>query len=196
MKGRRLLRRGDIPGRQVSHHARQRRLGRPCNGPVEPRWVWDASENETTSFVKYQDKTPHRFRVWVSDKVIRCWIDDAKVVAVNVEGAARSTRGSRPTPTSRSASPATRRRGRPSQDRDRAAHARRGRREQQDRLTRGPGLPHPFRSSGIHHRLNVRGIDAARAVQRRARLLIPAGYLIAFLVEVMTYFASGGSGSH
>ena len=52
----------------------------------------DASENETTSFVKYQDKTPHRFRVWVSDKVIRCWIDDAKVIAVNIEGRQVDTR--------------------------------------------------------------------------------------------------------
>jgi hypothetical protein len=52
----------------------------------------DASENETTTFVKYKDKTPHRFRVWVSDKVIRCWIDDAKVVAVNIEGREVDTR--------------------------------------------------------------------------------------------------------
>jgi len=52
----------------------------------------DASENETTTTVKYQDKTPHRFRIWVTDKVIRCWIDDAKVVAVNIEGRQVDTR--------------------------------------------------------------------------------------------------------
>jgi hypothetical protein len=52
----------------------------------------DASENETTTAVKYQDKTPHRFRVWVTDKVIRCWVDDVKVVAVNIEGRQVDTR--------------------------------------------------------------------------------------------------------
>jgi hypothetical protein len=52
----------------------------------------DASENETTTAVKYQDKIPLRFRVWVSDKVIRCWIDDTKVVAVNIEGRQVDTR--------------------------------------------------------------------------------------------------------
>ena len=37
----------------------------------------------------------------------------------------------------------------------------------------------------IHHRLNVRGVDAARSIQRRARVAIPTGYLVVFLVEVM-----------
>ena len=52
----------------------------------------DASENETSCSVKYQDKTPHRFRVRVSDKVIRCWIDDTQVIAVNIEGREVDTR--------------------------------------------------------------------------------------------------------
>jgi Domain of Unknown Function (DUF1080) len=52
----------------------------------------DASENETSCAVKYQDKTPHRFRVWVSDKVIRCWVDDVKVIAVSIEGRQVDTR--------------------------------------------------------------------------------------------------------
>src|SRR5262249_45059658 len=46
----------------------------------------DASENETTTFVESRDKTWYRFRVWVTDTVIRCWIDDKQVVSVNYEG--------------------------------------------------------------------------------------------------------------
>jgi hypothetical protein len=52
----------------------------------------DASENETTCFVKYQNGTPYRFRVWVTDKVIRCWVDDMQVVAVNIEDRQVDTR--------------------------------------------------------------------------------------------------------
>ena len=36
----------------------------------------DASENETTRSFRYQDKTWYRFRVRVTDKMIRCLIDD------------------------------------------------------------------------------------------------------------------------
>jgi hypothetical protein len=43
----------------------------------------DASENETTRSVKYQDKTWYKFRVRVTDEVIRCWIDGKPVVSVN-----------------------------------------------------------------------------------------------------------------
>ena len=43
----------------------------------------DASENETSRFVKYQNKTWYRFRVRVTDEAIRCWIDDKEVVKVD-----------------------------------------------------------------------------------------------------------------
>jgi hypothetical protein len=52
----------------------------------------DASENETTQFVKYEDKTWYKFRVRVTDKMIRCWIDDKEVVAVNYDGQEVGTR--------------------------------------------------------------------------------------------------------
>jgi hypothetical protein len=52
----------------------------------------DASENETTVFVKYQENTPYRFRVWVTDKAIRCWVDDKQVVAVNIQDRQVDTR--------------------------------------------------------------------------------------------------------
>lgn len=52
----------------------------------------DASENETMQAVKYQDKTWHRFRVRVTDQVIRCWIDDKLIVAVNHQSRKVSTR--------------------------------------------------------------------------------------------------------
>jgi hypothetical protein len=43
----------------------------------------DASENETTRAYRYQDKTWYRFRVRVTDAVIRCWINDKELIAVN-----------------------------------------------------------------------------------------------------------------
>jgi hypothetical protein len=52
----------------------------------------DASENETTAFVKYENRTPYRFRVWVTDKVIRCWVNDMQEVAVSIEGRQVDTR--------------------------------------------------------------------------------------------------------
>jgi hypothetical protein len=52
----------------------------------------DASENETTTFVKYEEKTWYRFRVRVTDEVIRCWVDDKEVVAVNHQGVEVDTR--------------------------------------------------------------------------------------------------------
>src|SRR5262249_29841789 len=45
----------------------------------------DASENETSTYVRYQDKTWYTFRIWVTDKAIRCWIDDKKVVDADIE---------------------------------------------------------------------------------------------------------------
>ncbi|GAC1463138.1 MAG: hypothetical protein NVSMB9_00230 [Isosphaeraceae bacterium] len=52
----------------------------------------DASENETSRFVKYQDRVWYRFKVRVTDQVIRCWVDDKEVVAVNHEGRQVGTR--------------------------------------------------------------------------------------------------------
>ncbi len=52
----------------------------------------DASENETTTFVKYEDKTWYKFRVRVTDEVIRCWIDEKEVVSVNHRGVEVGTR--------------------------------------------------------------------------------------------------------
>jgi len=43
----------------------------------------DASENDTRRFVKYRNGTWYRFRVQVTDDVIRCWIDDKETFAVN-----------------------------------------------------------------------------------------------------------------
>ena len=43
----------------------------------------DASENETTRTIKYTNKTWYRFRVRVTGEVIRCWVDDKEVAAVN-----------------------------------------------------------------------------------------------------------------
>ncbi len=42
----------------------------------------DASENETTRSFRYQDRTWYRFRVRVTDKMIRCLIDDKEILAV------------------------------------------------------------------------------------------------------------------
>lgn len=52
----------------------------------------DASENETSRFVKYRDKTWYRFRVRVTDAVIRTWIDDKPIVAVNYQDREVGTR--------------------------------------------------------------------------------------------------------
>ena len=52
----------------------------------------DASENETRRFVKYQDNTWYRFKIHVTDDVIRCWIDDKEIFAVNYKGQSVKTR--------------------------------------------------------------------------------------------------------
>jgi hypothetical protein len=46
----------------------------------------DASENDTSQFVKYEDKRWYKFRIRVTARVIRCWIDDKEIVAVNYQG--------------------------------------------------------------------------------------------------------------
>jgi hypothetical protein len=52
----------------------------------------DASENETMQSVAYKEKTWHRFRVRVTSEVIRCWIDERLIVAVNHQGRKVGTR--------------------------------------------------------------------------------------------------------
>ena len=43
------------------------------------------TENETTQSYQYRDKTWYRFRVRVTGAVIRCWIDDKEIIAVNYQ---------------------------------------------------------------------------------------------------------------
>lgn len=52
----------------------------------------DASENETGKYYKYENNTWYRFRVRVTDEVIRCWIDDKPVVAVEHKNRQVATR--------------------------------------------------------------------------------------------------------
>ena len=52
----------------------------------------DASENNSSRFFKYENGKWYRFRVWVTDKTIRGWINDQSVVRVNYEGRHVSTR--------------------------------------------------------------------------------------------------------
>jgi Domain of Unknown Function (DUF1080) len=42
----------------------------------------DASENETTRSIKYENGKWYRFRVRVTAVAIRCWVDDKEVIAV------------------------------------------------------------------------------------------------------------------
>ncbi len=52
----------------------------------------DASENQSGKFFKYENNTWYRFRVRVSDKAIRCWVNDEPVVAVDIEDRTIGTR--------------------------------------------------------------------------------------------------------
>lgn len=52
----------------------------------------DASENDTTTPYKYKNLAWYRFRVWVTAKVIRGWINDEKVVDLDYQGRAVGTR--------------------------------------------------------------------------------------------------------
>ena len=52
----------------------------------------DASENESRRYVKYQDQTWYRFRIQVTAKVVRCWVDEKAILAVNHEGQQLKTR--------------------------------------------------------------------------------------------------------
>ncbi len=42
----------------------------------------DASENDSTRSFRYQDRTWYRFRVRVTEKMIRCLIDDKEILAI------------------------------------------------------------------------------------------------------------------
>jgi hypothetical protein len=52
----------------------------------------DASENETRRFVKYENGTWYKFRLHVTDEVIRCWVDGKETFAVNTQGQQLKTR--------------------------------------------------------------------------------------------------------
>jgi hypothetical protein len=52
----------------------------------------DASENETTKFLKFENGKWYRFRVQVSPQKIKAWIDDEVVIDQSIEGRKISTR--------------------------------------------------------------------------------------------------------
>jgi hypothetical protein len=52
----------------------------------------DASENETTRTIEYKNQTWYRFRVRVTGAVIRCWVDDKEIIAVEHKDKRVSTR--------------------------------------------------------------------------------------------------------
>jgi hypothetical protein len=52
----------------------------------------DASENETTKYVKFDNNRWYKFRVRVEPKRIQAWIDDKSVIDVDIEGCKISTR--------------------------------------------------------------------------------------------------------
>ncbi len=52
----------------------------------------DAHENDTGRSYRYVNGQWYKFRVWVTDKTIRAWIDDKSVVRVNYEGRHVGTR--------------------------------------------------------------------------------------------------------
>jgi len=52
----------------------------------------DASENDTSGSFRFKEKTWYRFRVRVTDKMVRCWIDDKEFVAVKHQDRRVSTR--------------------------------------------------------------------------------------------------------
>jgi Domain of Unknown Function (DUF1080) len=52
----------------------------------------DASQNETGRSVKFENKKWYKFRVHVTGKKIRCWVDDMDIIAVNYEDRRVGTR--------------------------------------------------------------------------------------------------------
>lgn len=53
---------------------------------------FDASENETGCFFDYKSNRWYKFRVWVTDERIRCWIDDKQVIDVRYKDRKVGTR--------------------------------------------------------------------------------------------------------
>ena len=52
----------------------------------------DASENETNRFFKYRNDTWYRFRARVTARVVRVWVDDKELLALDHEGITLGTR--------------------------------------------------------------------------------------------------------
>jgi hypothetical protein len=52
----------------------------------------DASENDTSTYVKYENNKWYRFRVWVGKDVIRAWVDDKPVIDADIRGREVKTR--------------------------------------------------------------------------------------------------------
>jgi hypothetical protein len=52
----------------------------------------DASENETGTSFDYKNKTWYKFRIRVTDRVVRCWVGDEQVVDCDHEDRQKSTR--------------------------------------------------------------------------------------------------------
>lgn len=52
----------------------------------------DASENETTQYIAFDDDRWYKFRLRVTEKRIQCWIDDKQVIDVATQGKKISTR--------------------------------------------------------------------------------------------------------
>ncbi|MEO6809834.1 MAG: DUF1080 domain-containing protein, partial [Isosphaeraceae bacterium] len=52
----------------------------------------DASENQTGTYIKYQDQTWYSFRIRVTANVVRCWVDGKEVVDADIEGRELGTR--------------------------------------------------------------------------------------------------------
>lgn len=52
----------------------------------------DASENQTGTYLKYQDNTWYSFRIRVTADVVRCWVDGKEIVDVDIKGRQLGTR--------------------------------------------------------------------------------------------------------
>ena len=52
----------------------------------------DASQNETGRFIKFENQKWYRFRVRITAKTIRCWVDDKEVAMLNHEDRRLGTR--------------------------------------------------------------------------------------------------------
>ncbi|MGQ9730352.1 MAG: 3-keto-disaccharide hydrolase [Candidatus Zipacnadales bacterium] len=53
---------------------------------------YDASENETTQWIQFKERTWYRVRVRVTKTRIQAWLDDRRIVNVSIEGRRVSTR--------------------------------------------------------------------------------------------------------